>query len=546
MISLNLQKGGNKRGKGLWKFNTTLLKDKDYGEIIKTVIRESLDLYAALPYDRHNIEYIPRESIQLNIPTQLFLDTLLMTIRRETMKFAGDKRGRRREKEIMLEQEIADLEKNIMGSTNERIEDRVQELEKRKSELEIIREEKIQGSIVRSRVQWYEHGERCSKYFLNLENRNYTDKRIQKLIKDNGKVINSEEEILNELSNYYTKLYRKTEKEGIQDWQSQIDIQKLQDSDRDNLEGYITYEELTRAAKAMKNNKSPGSDGFPVEFFKFFWNDLGHFILRCINESYDAGEFSFTQRQGIITCLPKPEKDKQFLKNWRPITLLNVIYKMASSCIANRLKKVMDKIICEEQKGFIRGRYIGENIRLLYDVIHESNIQNIKGLLLVADFEKAFDTMSRKYILDCLDLFGFGSSLKSWVKTLMNKSSALVVQNGHLTNSFPVERGCRQGDPISPYLFVIGSDLLTRLIKGNNEIQGMKINESEYRIAQYADDTKVFLDGTEASLRATLNTFDFFQNISRLKVNLEKTRSGATGSSCHISAIGQNYHVVIT
>ena len=532
MISLNLQKGGNKRGKGLWKFNTILLKDKEYHNLIKTVIHDALDFYAALPYDRKNIDFIQRDSIQLSIPATLFLDTVLMIIRRETMKFAGDKRKRRREKERLLEQRIADLEKEIDRGINDHFEDKVTELRNKRNELEDIRQEIILGSIVRSRAQWHEHGERSSKYFLNLENRNYIEKRIQKLIKDDGKEIYCEGEILSELSNYYSKLYRKNdnEKERNQDWQSKVHVQKIQDTDRDNLEGCITYEELTKAAKNMKNNKSPGSDGFPAEFFKFFWKDLGHFILRSINESYDVGEFSCTQRQGIITCLPKSDRDKHFLKNWRPITLLNVIYKMASSCIANRLKKVIDKIVSEEQKGFIKGRYIGENVRLIYDIIHESNNQNLKGLLLVADFEKAFDTMSRDYILECLDLFGFGSSLKGWVATLMKNSTALVVQNGHLTNSFPVERGCRQGDPISPYLFVIGSDILTRIIKDEKDIQGIKINNSEYLIAQYADDTKVFLDGTETSLRATLNAFNFFYAISGLKINLEKTRAIWLGS----------------
>ena len=198
---------------------------------------------------------------------------------------------------------------------------------------------------------------------------------------------------------------------------------------------------------------------------------------------------------------------------------------MASACIANRLKKVLDRIICEEQRGFIRGRYIGENIRLIYDMIHESNHQKINGLLLVADFEKAFDTMSREYIMECLDIYGFGPSLKRWIATLNYESTAIVVQNGHLTKPFPVERGCRQGDPISPYIFLIGCDILTRMIKNKREIRGIQINDIEYRITQYADDTKIFLDGTETSLRATLCVFNLFYEISGLKVNLEKTRA---------------------
>ena len=148
----------------------------------------------------------------------------------------------------------------------------------------------------------------------------------------------------------------------------------------------------------MKNNKSPGSDGFSVEFFKFFYKDIIVFIRRAINEGYRLGKLSVTQTQGIITCIPKGDKSREFLKNWRPITLLNVIYKIASDCIAERLKTVLSKLISSDQTGFISGRYIGENTRLIYDIMNYTDEFNIPGLLLIIDFEKAFDTISREFI----------------------------------------------------------------------------------------------------------------------------------------------------
>lgn len=138
----------------------------------------------------------------------------------------------------------------------------------------------------------------------------------------------------------------------------------------------------------MKNNKSPGLDGYTVEFFKFFGVDLGYFIMRSLNYGYRIGSLSITQKQGVITCVPKPNKSRFSLKNWRPISLLNVIYKIASSVIANRLKLVLHNLIHEDQKGFISGRFIGENIRLIYDILFETKNQNIPGLILSIDFEK--------------------------------------------------------------------------------------------------------------------------------------------------------------
>jgi hypothetical protein len=118
-------------------------------------------------------------------------------------------------------------------------------------------------------------------------------------------------------------------------------IPTLSDEIKDNLGGEITYAELTPSIKRMKNEKSPGSDGSTSEFFKFFWNNLVKYVFRTINYGYKTGQLSITQKQGIITCIPKGEKPRKFMKNWKPISLLNTVYKLASSCIAERIKSVL-------------------------------------------------------------------------------------------------------------------------------------------------------------------------------------------------------------
>ena len=211
-----------------------------------------------------------------------------------------------------------------------------------------------------------------------------------------------------------------------------------------DMEGDLTLEELALAVKNMSNNKSPGLDGFPVEFFKFFWFDMGIFILNSINYGYKTGELSITQKQGIITCIPKSNKDRNLLKNWRPISLLNVTYKMASACIANRIKSVLDNIIHENQKGFIGGRFIGENIRLIYDILFETKDQNIPGLLLSIDFENAFDTVSWGFIEKCLGYFNFGPCIQKWIKLFYTRKESCIHQNGFVSEFFFLNRGCRQ------------------------------------------------------------------------------------------------------
>ena len=137
-----------------------------------------------------------------------------------------------------------------------------------------------------------------------------------------------------------------------------------------------------------------------------------------MNESFKKGVLSTSQKLGIISILPKADKSREFLKNWRPISLLNVSYKLLSSCIANRIKQVLQHIIHENQRGFMKGRYIGENTRIVYDIIQISNKHKIPGMILLVDFEKAFDSVSWSFMYKALHFFNFGPDIIRWVKTL--------------------------------------------------------------------------------------------------------------------------------
>ena len=135
------------------------------------------------------------------------------------------------------------------------------------------------------------------------------------------------------------------------------------------MSGHITIEEMTKYLKKSRNNVSPGSSGFTADFFKFFWRNIKQFVVRSANYSFDIGSLSIQQRLGIITLLPKGLKDKRYLANWRPLTLLNTFYKLISGVITERIKPVLDTIIHPDQKGFVSGRYIGEAVRTVYDTI---------------------------------------------------------------------------------------------------------------------------------------------------------------------------------
>ena len=166
----------------------------------------------------------------------------------------------------------------------------------------------------------------------------------------------------------------------------------------------------------MKNNKSSGPDGLSVEFYKSFFVvvDIGTFLIRSINYRFCNEELSVSQRQRIITCIPKAEKPKRYLKNWRPISSLKTAYKIASACMANRLKTMLPKIIQEEVLWKV-DRCIGENIRLLYDTLVVEK-ENSSGSLLVIDFGKTFDSVAWFFLQKALASFCSGPDIKRWIR----------------------------------------------------------------------------------------------------------------------------------
>ena len=234
----------------------------------------------------------------------------------------------------------------------------------------------------------------------------------------------------------------------------------------------ITADELSSALKNMKNNKSPGIDGISAEFLKVFWGQLKLFVRNAINCSYEKGQLSVSLRKSIITCLPKGNKDRKFIKNWRPVSLLCVVYKLASSVIAARLKPRLEHIISSSQSGFLTGRHMGECTRIIYDIMYHTEKKNIPGLLMLIDFEKAFDSVSWQFLYKTLNYFGFNEKFISWIQLFNTNVNAYVLQSGFLSNPIAIQRGCRQGDPnLLPYLLLIVAEILTLFI----ENEGFKL-----------------------------------------------------------------------
>ena len=213
-----------------------------------------------------------------------------------------------------------------------------------------------------------------------------------------------------------------------------------------------------------------------------------------------TGQLSVTQRRGIIKLIPKKDAEPYFIKNWRPISLLNCDYKIAAKTIANRFKQVLPNLIDNDQTGFLKGRFIGENIRLIDSIIKYTAAKNIPGLLLFLDFEKAFDTVEWSFLHKTPQHYNFGPSAIQWIKLFYHNTESCILNNGWSSDFFKPERGVRQGCPLSPYLFILCVEILAEAMRKDKIIRGITIDGQEIKISQYADDTTLILDGSSVSL----------------------------------------------
>ena len=216
------------------------------------------------------IEEILNDQLQLSINDQLFLEVLLMEIRGNSISYASFVKNKYDNLEAKLLKEIQVMESEVTINHNE--------LENKRTELKKLKQRKLEGVRIRSKAKWVDEGEKVTNYFCNLENRNFVSKCIFQLVSNAVQTLKTQEEILHETYNFYKTLYSSKEIEdfNLKEEFRNFNMKVLSDEEKISLDTPITYKELTEALRKMKNDKSPGSDGFSNNFYKFFWKDIGH------------------------------------------------------------------------------------------------------------------------------------------------------------------------------------------------------------------------------------------------------------------------------
>ena len=296
----------------------------------------------------------------------------------------------------------------------------------------------------------------------------------------------------------------------------------LPEGARDSCEGLLTVDEVFTALEGMARNKSPGSDGLPVEFYSAFWDVLGQDLVD-LNSSLASGSLPASLRCTLISLIFK-KGDHLEHKNWRPISLLNVDYKLCARSLTGRILNVLHHVIALDQTCGVRGRFIGENVALLRDVILYASETGTPVVILSLDQEKAFDRVGWPFLFRVLDHLGFGPSFISWVQLLYTDIRSAILINGYTSDCFFPSRGVRQGCTLSPLLYVISIEVLAANLRAHPAIVGLRlpgVSRPLPTLSLYADDTSVIAVSDAATL-AVFDTYAMFERGTGSKLNLGK------------------------
>jgi hypothetical protein len=305
------------------------------------------------------------------------------------------------------------------------------------------------------------------------------------------------------------------------------DIPQISPEENSILISEFTEDEVFEAISQMEQNKAPGPDGFPAEFYKQFWETIKHDLMSLFAQLQQGDLELFKLNFGVITLIPKKEDAVQ-IQQYRPICLLNVSFKIFTKVGTNRITGIAHKVIKPTQSAFMPGRHILEGVVVLHETIHELHRKKMDGVLFKIDFEKAYDKVNWPFLQQTMRMKGFSPDWCKLIANFVQGGSVGVKVNDDIGHYFQTRKGLRQGDPLSPILFNIVADMLAILIaraKEDGQVGGLvpHLVEGGVSILQYADDTILFM---EHDLQKAVNMkliLCIFEQLSGLKINFHKS-----------------------
>jgi exonuclease III len=498
--------GNNVMGPGFWKCNNKTLSDPDFKEDFEMLwsnlsAHENKDLNWWEECKEKFKELIIIHSSRLRRNLRVKIEKVESNLRR-VQKQEFEAPGTKREELFVL-----------------------------KNQLTTLLDEQIAGTKIRAKAAILDNDDRPNRYFLRREKAR-GEKAFIKNLEINGVITDDIGMITSECDNFYSKLYTAEPIDEIAAETLLQTIDKIPKEAADLCDGKISFSECWEAIRAMDNNKTPGSDGLTKEFYFQFFNIFGLDYVNVINAAYDGGQLTPSQKTGLITLVCKDPENANELGNWRPISLLNVDYKIISKVLSQRLRKVLGKCLHIDQTCSVKGRSITDNLHLIRNVVDYCDLTNIPAAIVSLDQSKAFDRLSHQYLFKVLQAYGFSENFQNWVRLLYTDIWSSVVVNGHIGKKFKVGRSVRQGCPLSAMLFLLGAEPFAAAIRANDQFKGIRPpggGGEELRLSNYADDINLFIRHDDA-IKVALNLFEVYGRASGAKLNLTKCRGFFIGA----------------
>jgi hypothetical protein len=404
-----------------------------------------------------------------------------------------------------------------------------------RSELSIYLSQVTRAMLKKHRLLWLLKGEQGTHFYFSKVKPPRKPTIIPAL--NNGtSIVTNKAEICESACRFYEQLYTAEHTDSevrssiVEALRTSPFTKKLTSGDQSLLVQTISLEEIRLATRQMKNRKAPGPDGLPVEVFKLL-PELAEYWLTPLFNDILKGRVILSKEdlESTITLIFK-KGDPNLLKNYRPISLLNVFYKIFSKVISNRLKTILSKCIGDHQHAFLKGRLITDSVAevlLIEEVAKAKELDD--GVICFLDQEKAYDRVDHPYLTALMRVLKFPNCFIRMLRHLMRNVTTRVRVNGDFSRSFSMQRGVRQGDSLSCYLYLIAMEGLHAYLQADERLKGLSLTSNQTHFCKmYVDDTNVILKEV-SMIPALVDRLTTYGNGTQAKVNLEKSQLLALG-----------------
>ncbi|KAG7591715.1 Zinc finger CCHC-type [Arabidopsis thaliana x Arabidopsis arenosa] len=397
-------------------------------------------------------------------------------------------------------------------------------------EFDVVLEQEELVWFQKSREKWIALGDRNTKYFHTSTIIRRSRNRVEMLKNEEGRWSSDQIELEKLAVDYYTRLYSMDDVEAVVERLPADGFVTLTREEVLELNRPFISMEVEKSMRSMGRFKAPGPDGFQPVFFQDCWDVVGESVTKFVLDFFSTGQLPEETNDALMVLIPKVGKPET-IKQFRPISLCNVLFKIITKSMVMRLKKVMPKLIGPAQSSFIPGRLSVDNIVVVQEAVH--SMRRKKGrkgwMLLKLDLEKAYDRIQWDFLEDTLKAANLPDKWVSWIMSCVVGPSMTLLWNGEKTSPFKPARGLRQGDPLSPYLFVLCMERLCHQIDravGLKEWKPINLSRGGPTISHicFADDLILFAEASVSQIRVIRRVLENFCRASGQKVSLEKSK----------------------